>query len=171
MALREDDERLITGSAILSYHTCALQAWLTMRRFAPDQDNPFLIVGRHIHRNSYYEKGEKEIELPGAKIDIIWTEETVTIVGEIKKSSRSVTGAKLQLLFYLKLLADRGIRAEGRIMIPVEKKTIEIHWNEQAQKELEEVIDRLKALSESEAPCPERKSACGKCGFADFCWS
>ncbi len=171
MPLSEDDERLITGSAILSYHTCALQAWLTMRRFIPEQENPFLIVGRFIHQYSYQEKGEKEIELPGAKIDIVWKEGAVTIVGEIKKSSRSFQGAKLQLLFYLKLLSERGINAVGRIMVPLEKKTINIEWNEESRTGLAVVIDQLKKLADSEAPFPEMKSVCSKCGFGDFCWS
>lgn len=171
MSLMEDDERLITGSAILSYHTCALQAWLTLRRFMPEQENPFLIVGRFIHKNSYQEKGEKEIELPGAKIDIIWKEGAVTIVGEIKKSSRSFQGAKLQLLFYLKLLSERSVKAVGRIMVPLEKKTLDIAWDEQNRSELDAVIDRLRKLADSEAPAPEWKSVCSKCGFSDFCWS
>jgi CRISPR-associated exonuclease Cas4 len=137
----------------------------------PEQENPFLVVGRFIHQNSYQEKGEKEIELPGAKIDVIWKEGEVTIVGEIKKSSRSFQGAKLQLLFYLKLLSERGVKAVGSIMVPLEKKTLTIEWNEENRTELNAVIGRLKTLAESEAPTPEWKSVCSKCGFGDFCWS
>jgi CRISPR-associated exonuclease Cas4 len=171
MPLFEDYERLITGSAILSYHTCVLQAWLTMRRFLPEQENPFLVIGRFVHENSYQEKGEKEIELPGAKIDVIWKEGAVTIVGEIKKSSRSFQGAKLQLLFYLKLLSERGISAVGRIMVPLEKKVLNIEWNVENREELNSVMNRLKKLADNEAPIPEWKSVCMKCGFCDFCWS
>lgn len=172
MSLSEDEERLITGSAILSFHTCELQTWLTLRRFAPEQENPFLIVGRFIHQNSYRDKGEKEIELPGAKIDVIWKEGSVTVVGEIKKSSKSVQGAKLQLLFYLKLLWERGIPAQGRILIPEEKQNLDIAWNEENQTLLNNTIDQVKELSKKEkAPSPLWKSSCSKCGFANFCWS
>ena len=172
MPVKEDQERLITGSAILSYHICELQSWLILRRFAPEQDNSFISIGRFIHETSYKDKGEKEIELPGAKIDVIWKEGTVTIVGEIKKSSRSVKGARLQLLFYLKLLKERGIIAEGKILIPKERENIKVELNQDSENQLGELIETLIKLAEQETP-PEAKwkGPCAKCGFADFCWA
>lgn len=168
----EDEQTLITGSSILSYQTCHRQAWLTIRRFNPEQENPWILIGRYIHQTSYRDRGEKEIQLPGAKIDLIWKDGAVRIVGEIKKSSRSIQGATLQLLFYLKLLHDRGIECTGQILIPQEKRVIPIEWNPANQEMLSSTIDALRTLADKETPpIPKWIGSCGKCGFANFCWA
>ncbi len=168
----EDEQTLITGSSILSYQTCHRQAWLTIRRFTPEQENPWILIGRYIHQTSYRDRGEKEIQLPGAKIDLIWKDGIVRIVGEIKKSSRSLQGAQLQLLFYLKLLHERGIACTGQILIPQEKRIVSIEWTVANQEMLGVTLDALRKLAERENP-PEPKwiGSCSKCGFSNFCWA
>jgi CRISPR-associated exonuclease Cas4 len=168
----EDEQSLITGSSILSYQTCHRQAWLTIRRFAPEQENPWILIGRYIHQTSYRDRGEKEIQLPGAKIDLIWKDGTVRIVGEIKKSSRSFQGATMQLLFYLKLLHDRGIVCSGQILIPHEKRIVPIEWTEANQEMLGSTLDALRKLADlGTPPKPKWIGSCSKCGFSNLCWS
>lgn len=116
------DDNIITGYSVLAYSVCPREAWFVLRRFTPDQDNPYIELGRFLHKNSYEGKGEKEIKLPGAVIDLIWNDNKCTIVGEIKKSSKSFKGAKIQLLYYLKLLKDMGIQTKGEILLPKEKR-------------------------------------------------
>ncbi|MDI3473082.1 MAG: CRISPR-associated exonuclease Cas4 [Thermotogaceae bacterium] len=162
----------ITGYSVLAYVHCKREAWLVLRRFVPEQENPYIELGRFLHRNSYKNKGYKEVELPGAKIDLIWKENNCTIVGEIKKSTRSVDGARIQLLFYLKLLKEKGINATGQILIPQERKRLTVEYDEKAEEELQKVIDELRHLQyENKPPKPVWISKCSKCGFANFCWA
>jgi CRISPR-associated exonuclease Cas4 len=166
------DEDIITGYSILAYSVCQREAWLVLRRFIPEQDNPYIELGRFLHQSSYEGKGEKEIKLPGAVIDLIWNDKKCTVVGEIKKSSKSLKGARIQLLYYLKLLKDRGIEAQGVILLPTEKKRISIEYNEETEKEIEKIINEVKKLLElTIPPSPKWIGACNKCGFSEFCWA
>ncbi|WP_036226045.1 CRISPR-associated protein Cas4 [Mesoaciditoga lauensis] len=166
------NEDIITGYAVLAYSVCKREAWLVLRRFVPERDNSYIELGRFLHQNSYSKKGTKEIELPGARVDVIWEEGICTIVGEIKKSSHSVKGARIQLLYYLKILKDLGVEAKGQIMIPKERKKIDVELNSETLKEIEKIIKGVKELEKLEIPPkPEWKPWCAKCGFSDFCWA
>ncbi|AEH51737.1 CRISPR-associated protein Cas4 [Pseudothermotoga thermarum] len=163
---------MVTGSSLLSYTVCKRQAWLMQRNVEPDQANEYLVIGRLIHSESYKDKAIREITLPGMKIDLVWESGGLTIVGEIKKSSRYLKGAKLQLLFYLSELRKRGIKAVGKILIPKEKKQINVELTEENLKELYTAIEELEELSKIEKiPPKKRTSFCTKCGFEEFCWS
>jgi len=163
---------VITGSVILSYQSCARQAWLACRRFVPEHENPYLELGRFIHRTSYRGKGAKEVELPGAKIDVIWKERSVTVVGEIKKSSRSIKGATAQVHFYLKLLKERGIEAKGAILVPLEHRRIEVVFTEQDEQQMERMIAEIQQLASQPFPPPPKWTGiCSKCGYGPFCWA
>lgn len=166
------DDNIITGYSVLAYSICPREAWFVLRRFTPEQDNPYIELGRFLHKNSYEGKGEKEIKLPGAVIDLIWNDNKCTIVGEIKKSSKSFKGAKIQLLYYLKLLEDMGIQAKGEILLPKEKKRIPIVFDEEAKKEIQDILLKLNELIESPVPPPPKWiGMCSKCGFAELCWA
>jgi len=166
------DDGIITGYSVLAYSVCQREAWLILRRFVPEQDNEFIELGRFIHQNSYEGKGEKEIELPGAVVDLMWNEGKCTIVGEIKKSSKSSKGARVQLLYYLRLLRDMGVEATGVILLPKERKRINVELDEETNKEVEEIMDGLKELMKlSVPPTPKWISSCSKCGFSEFCWA
>jgi len=162
----------ITATTVLSYVVCPREAWFMHHQIIPDQNNPFIELGRFVHENSYRGKGEREVELPEMKIDILWKEGDVTVVGEIKKSSRSFKGARVQLLYYMKALKNRGIRIKGYILVPREKKKIEISLGEEEEKEIEELLEEVKKIVDLPAPPKaERKSICDKCGYIELCWA
>ncbi|MFN4190993.1 MAG: Dna2/Cas4 domain-containing protein [Pseudothermotoga sp.] len=92
---------MVSGSVLLSYTVCDREAWLIAHNIEPDQNNPFIEIGRLIHTESYKNHQIREISLPGMKIDMIYEQGQVVIVGEIKKSSKFLRGARLQLLYYL----------------------------------------------------------------------
>lgn len=166
------EENIITGYSILAYSVCKREAWLVLRRFVPEQENSYIELGKFLHQNAYAKKVNKEIELPGSKIDVIWQEGSCTLVGEIKKSSHSVKGARAQLLYYLKILKDLGIEAKGQIMIPKEKKKIDIELNSDTYQEIQEIINGLEELQKIDIPPkPIWISQCSKCGFSNFCWA
>jgi CRISPR-associated exonuclease Cas4 len=166
------DEDIVTGYSVLAYSACEREAWFVLRRFKPEQDNPYIELGRYLHKNSYEGKGEKEISLPGAVIDVMWKDKKCTIVGEIKKSSKSLKGARIQLLFYLKLLRDKNVEAQGFILLPKEKKKIPIEYDEQAEMEIKEILLKLEELKQLSIPPPPKwKGICSKCGFSELCWA
>ncbi|MGB9682795.1 MAG: Dna2/Cas4 domain-containing protein, partial [bacterium] len=60
----------ITGTIIQSYSICLRQTWLMSRQIIPDQDHPFIEIGRLIDNESY-DRDRKKIELEDMVIDLI----------------------------------------------------------------------------------------------------
>ncbi|PTQ55749.1 MAG: CRISPR-associated RecB family exonuclease Cas4a [Candidatus Carbobacillus altaicus] len=114
----------------------------------------------------------REVSLPGAKIDVLDTDGDAVIVVEVKKSSRMVKGARLQVLFYLWRLKEHGISARGEIRVPKERKRIEIFLDGEGEAHL---LTSIRALGEVlERPSPPPASwipYCRSCAFLEFCWA
>lgn len=163
---------MITGTVLLSSTVCERETWLIGHQIEPDQANPFIEIGRLIHSESYRNNQIREIALPGMKIDMIYEQGQATVVGEIKKSSKFLKGARLQLIYYLNELAKRNVHAVGRILIPKEKRQIDVNLDENALLELEQAMKRAEEiLSLPKMPQKRRISFCSKCGYEEFCWS
>jgi len=163
---------VITGTVLLSSIVCHREAWLMAHQIEPDQANPFIEIGRLIHTESYRSNQIREISLPGMKMDMIYEQGQLIVVGEIKKSSKFLKGAKIQLLYYLNEMRKRGVNAVGKILIPKEKKQITVTLDEQAFLELDEAIKIAeKIISLPKPPEKQRSTFCSKCGYEEFCWS
>ncbi|WP_231845448.1 CRISPR-associated protein Cas4 [Pseudothermotoga hypogea] len=151
---------------------CEREAWLIAHQIEPDQYNPFIEIGRLIHTESYKNNRIREISLPGIKIDMIYEQGEMVVVGEIKKSSKFLKGARVQLLYYLSEIKKRGVQAVGKILIPKEKKQITVVLDEQSSTELNEAIKKAEEIISLPKPPQRRRSSfCSKCGYQEFCWS
>ena len=122
------DEFRITGTYVWYYCICKREVWLLSRGITADQSNENMDIGRFIHESAY-SRDKKEIDFYGMKFDIIKKENGQFVVGEIKKSSRHLESAKMQLLHYLNELEKHGINAEGVLLIPEEKKRYAVFLN------------------------------------------
>ncbi|KAF2957809.1 CRISPR-associated protein Cas4 [Thermotoga sp. Ku-13t] len=163
---------MVTGTTLLSMTVCEREAWLIAHAIGPDQDNPFIEIGRLLHQESYREKTIREVNLPGIRIDLIYDEKGVLVVGEIKKSSKFLKGARIQLLHYLNELEKRGVRATGKILIPKEKKQLPVVLDDESREELRRFIELTeRTIRLPKPPEKRRNSFCGKCGYELLCWS
>lgn len=161
----------VTGTLILSYSNCKREAWLMAHRMIPEQDNIFLELGKLIHDTSYESKGERDVQIHNMRLDIVQEKDHKTIVGEIKKSSHSLKGAKDQLLYYLLRLKNMGIKAEGVMLVPKEKERIPITLTLNEEKRIEKMCKEIKELVEKPIPPISRKqSSCKNCAFYTYCW-
>ncbi|HPU44128.1 MAG TPA: CRISPR-associated protein Cas4, partial [Dictyoglomaceae bacterium] len=147
---------MITGSLVESFLICERQAWLMAHQVIPDQDHPYLEIGRLIDEDSYDEE-RKKISLENMMIDLIKTENKTLLVGEIKKSSKAKDSAQLQLVFYLYNLKNYGINATGVLLFPKEKRRIYVELNEENEKEIVEITNKIQEIIEQEIPPPRTK--------------
>lgn len=162
----------VTASVVLSYVKCPREAWFISRDIIPDQNNPFIELGRFIHERYYQDMGERSVDLPGMKMDIIWREGKLMIVGEIKKSSKAIDAARAQLLYYLYALKKLGIRASGYVLIPKERKKIKIELTKKEIEFVENLLEEVeKTISMDIPPEVERKPICASCGYRELCWA
>jgi len=165
------NEFKITGTYVWYYCICKREVWLLSRGITPDQSDENLDIGRFLHENAY-QRERKEIDLYGMKLDILKNKSGQLVIGEIKKSSKFLDSAKMQLLYYLHELKKMGINASGILLIPEEKKRHCITLDEESIKKLHEVTEGIKRIVSSDIPPkPEKISFCKNCAYAELCWS
>lgn len=161
----------INGSLILSYSNCHREAWLMAHRIIPEQDNTFIALGKLLHETSYENRGEKDIAIDNIRLDMVEEKKGRTIVSEIKKSKYSLEGARDQLLFYLLRLKEMGVEANGQLLVPKEKKKIEVSLTQDEETRLKKMCEEIQDLVEGPIPPLERpQNKCKNCAYYTFCW-
>lgn len=164
-------ELYITGNLVNAYFICKRKFWLYARQFNPDPEIDLLLLGRIISEESY-QREKKEILLEGMKIDLLKRQEKEVIICEIKKSSKGLKAAMMQLAFYLKRLREKGVLMKGEILIPKERKRIPFELTEELNKHLEDALNEMKAIMfDNTPPIALKTSLCKNCGFFEFCFA
>lgn len=161
----------VTGTLIWYYYVCHRQVWLIARQITPDKDHPSIELGRFIHDHSY-SRDKKELSIGSSKMDIVRVKDGQLVIGEVKKSSRHLQSARMQLLFYLDELSARGISAKGELRFPEERRKEVVELTPEDRRELEVARREIESIVRSTAPPPPvRIRLCRGCGYAEFCWS
>ncbi len=161
----------INGTILNSFYVCKRKTWFIAHELSPDLDSPLLEIGRLIEEN-YYGRSEKGINLLNIKIDVILRNRQTTVVAEIKKSSKNIKPAIMQLAFYLLRLKEQGIIAIGEILIPKERRKISVSLTEELENELNEAIEDIeRIIMQEKPPQMERIKFCTNCAYREFCLS
>jgi len=166
-------EMPITGTHIWYYFVCKREVWLMIHQIAADQDHEDLDLdyGRFISENRY-QRDKKEISIGHIVVDRLRTENGQLIVGEVKKSSRFIKSAKMQLLFYLDNLRKMGIEAKGELLFPEERKKEVVEWNEEEIGELKLARKDIRKIAKFPVPPkPEKIPFCRRCAYKEYCWA
>lgn len=100
----------VNGTLINYYFHCKRQCYLHGNRINLEDNSENVMIGRAIHEERAEEKNT-EIGLENIKLDKL-TREYLT---EVKKSDADVEAARWQLLFYLKVLKEKGIERKGKL--------------------------------------------------------
>ncbi|HHV26188.1 CRISPR-associated protein Cas4 [Anaerosalibacter bizertensis] len=165
------EEINVNGTLVWYYFVCKRQVWLMAHNILPNQDDENIKIGKLLHERSY-QKDKKEISLGNVKIDVISKDKGYFMVGEVKKSSKYMKSAKMQLAYYLLELKRHGIDGYGMLMFPKERKKEEINLTDDLIKELEIIeIHIVKICSREFPPNVEKIPLCKNCGYIEFCWS
>ena len=159
----------ITATVFYSYQICPREAWFYFHNVGPDRDNPYLDIGRLVHETAY-QRSRKEIFVDQLlKIDLFRRE----LVAEVKKSSRHIEAARLQLAYYLYYLKhEKGLTFEGILLFPKERKTEKVELTDELEHRIEEILGRMTPMLLRDEPPPARRiKYCRTCSFFEFCWS
>ena len=142
-----------------------------VHELGPDQENPFLEIGRLLQKDTYARE-KKEIVAGNMKIDSLRKRNGEVVVGEIKKSSRFLKPATMQLAFYLYRLRKVGVDVKGELLIPKEKKRISVELTADIENELKDVFHQIKEIMiRDNPPEPVKNKYCKKCAYREFCWA
>jgi len=160
-----------TGTLIASYYVCKRELWFMGHEIIPDQDDPFLSIGRYIEEN-FYKRERKFYDLDNMKIDLVKKDKESILICEVKKSSKYEKSIIMQLSFYLLRLKESGINTKGEILIPKERKKIPVFLTDEIENELKIAIKEVENIIDQDyPPNKERIKFCTHCAYREFCWS
>ncbi len=161
--------KFISPYIFQAYLTCPREAWFEYHSIGSDQDHEYLALGRLVHETSY-QRSRKEIFVDQLlKIDLFRGE----LLAEVKKSSRHIEAARLQLAYYLYYLKhEKGLEFEGILLFPKERKTEKVQLTPELEEKIELLLDEMRPLLMADKPpTAKRIKYCRSCSFRDYCWS
>lgn len=160
----------ITGTIINYYFHCKRQCYLFANRINLEDNSEDVRIGRILHEIKSKDEKNTEIKFDNMVIDKL----TEKYVEELKKSDADLIAARMQLLFYLKNLNDKGIQKEGKLVCVEKNKKEKIEkviLNNESSIELEKCIKEIEELiSKNEVPIVEKMSSCKRCAYYDYCY-
>lgn len=160
----------VNGTLVWYYYICPREVWLISHQITADQDDDNVMLGRFIGENTYLRE-KKEISVGDSKIDVFHVNNGEMVIGEVKKSSKYKSSARMQLAFYLSELKERGINVRGELRFPKEKVREEVILDERTEQELDKVRrDILRIVYMEKPPQPKKISFCKNCAYAEYCW-
>ncbi len=160
----------VNGTLVNYFFHCKRQCYLHGNRLNLEDNSEQVKIGRAIHeeKNTY---DNTEIAIDNIRLDKL-TSEYLT---EVKKSDADVEAAKWQLLFYLKVLKEKGINRKGKLEFvekeKTDKKIIYLELTDDIEKQLDIYIHSIETLLEQkEMPAVLNKPQCKKCAYFEYCY-
>lgn len=160
----------VNGTLINYYFHCKRQCYLHGNRMNLEDNSEQVKIGKALHEEKD-EKNNTEIALDNIRLDRL-TDEYLT---EMKKSDADVEAAKWQLLFYLKVLKDKGIIRKGKLEFvekgKTNKKVMYFELTGEIEVELQKYIKEIEDLLEQpNIPDVLNKAQCKKCAYYEYCY-
>ena len=162
----------VNGTLINYYFHCKRQCYLSAHKLNLEDNSELVKIGKAIHEKKLLKRKDSELSIENIKIDKI----TSKYIVEVKKSDADIEATKWQLIFYLKILKDKGIIRKGKIeFLEVNekngKKNIYIELNKKLELELESHIKNIKELIEQEKlPTVTKIKGCKNCAYYEYCY-
>ena len=161
----------MNGTIINYYFHCKRQCYMFAHRLNLEDNSETVKIGKAIHEDKAKSSENSEIKIDNIALDKINSKYVV----EIKKSDADIEACKWQLLYYLKILKDKGIERKGKLEFieknKTDRKIIFIELDKEIEKELNEHISKIEELlSMDELPTVINKPACKKCAYYEYCY-
>lgn len=161
----------ITGTMINYYFHCRRQCWLFSNKFNMEDNSENVRIGKVLHEIEQKKSRKAEVAIENIKVDKI----TEKYLIELKKSDADIEASKWQLLYYLKILKNKGIERTGKLTFAEKnkqaKKVLEFSLTEETEKELDDVLSRVQNCVQAERPiCPIKNKKCKRCAYYDYCY-
>ena len=160
----------VNGTLINYYFHCKRQCYLHGNRLNLEDNSEQVQIGKAYHEEKLKGKNT-EIELDHIKQDKL-TNEYLT---EVKKSDADPEAAKWQLLYYLKVLKEKGIERKGRLEFiekkKENKKVVTVELTAELELELDRYIREIEMLLvQEQVPEAISKPKCKKCAYYEYCY-
>lgn len=166
-------KQAIRGYELNAWAICPRKCWLLQRQLTMEAHSPFVELGRLTHQDALASAQQEgnltEVPIEGfARIDKIAGE----LVYEIKRSPRKQEAHRLQLLYYLYLLRERGWNLKGVLAYPEQNRREIVELDDAGLKQLQQAIDAVQQLRNQPQPphVPKPMTLCRTCAYQELCW-
>lgn len=162
----------ITGTIVNYYFHCKRQCYLFANRINLEDNSEDVRIGRVLHEIKLKDGKNTEVKYENMVLDKISSK----YIEEYKKSDSDTEAARMQLLFYLKNLKEKGIIKEGKLLYEEKnkkttRKTEIIKLDEQNLEKLNKCIEKIEELiNREEVPKVEKDKKCKRCAYYDYCY-
>ncbi len=163
------EEARITGVKVNYYFICKRKLWLFSKGLAFESSSEKVALGKLLHEIVYSTGKKKEVLINNLiRIDVVLRK----TVRETKFSSKMEEADRWQVYYYLFYLEQLGIKREGEIAYPKEKRIERIKLTDEVREKLKEILKEIEEIvSFPEPPKAEKKPYCRNCAYYDFCFS
>lgn len=160
----------VNGTLMNYYFHCKRQCYLFGNRMNMEDNSEEVKIGKAIHEERA-EQANTEIAIENIRLDKL----TAEYLTEVKKSDADVEASKWQLIFYLKVLKEKGIERKGKLEFAEknkkDKKTIVVELTDDEEKKLQQYIREIEELLMREKIPPVlNKPQCKKCAYYEYCY-
>ena len=162
----------ITGTIINYYFHCKRQCYLFANRINLEDNSEDVRIGRVLHEIRAKDNDNAEIKYENIVLDKVSSK----YIEEYKKSDADTKAARMQLIFYLKELKDKGIIKEGKLIYDEKnkkegKKVEIIKLDNNTTKQLNKCIEDIEELvNQEKIPSIEKDNKCKRCAYYDYCY-
>lgn len=168
------EEHAVRGYELNAFAICPRKCWFLQRQMMMEPHSPYVELGRLIHQETLSQPPRREtafteVPIEGfARLDKLAGE----LVYEIKRSPRKAEAHRLQLLYYLYLLRERGLNLKGVLYYPEQNRREIVELDEAGLQTLQRALDALMQLREQPLPpqVPKPMSICRTCAYQELCW-
>jgi len=173
------------GGMLVGYHAvCPRKAWYALHGLAMEHESETVALGRLLDRTAYARRQRPaliEAAAPdGSPLAVMLdgVDLRAGVLHETKKGRAEAHAHRLQLRFYLWVLARAGVtRADGapltgRLDYPALRRSEAVALGPEHEEELAATVAALAALARQPTP-PERhprRSFCRRCAFEPLCF-
>ena len=158
----------ISGVQMSYYLICDTKLWLFSHHISMEAYNENVMLGKIMHEERYKNE-RKEVVMENVKYDFVRTGKNLE-VHEMKKSNKLENAHKIQLLYYLYRLKDKGVNAIGILDYPSINKHEKIILNSDSIEIIRTALISIRKILNGEVPQPHKKKYCGSCAYFNFCW-
>ena len=151
------------------YFVCKKKLWYFANQIQMEQNSELVEIGKIIDETSY-ENQEKHILIDNTiNIDFI---KNGAILHEVKKTKSIEEASIWQVKYYMYYLEQKGVEnVKAKIDFPLIKETKDIVLNNEDRQALQNVIENIKKIINSNIPIDViQNKKCKKCAYYDLCY-
>ena len=162
----------ITGTIINYYFHCKRQCYLFANRVNLEDNSEDVRIGKILHEIRAKDNKDTEIKYENIVLDKV----SAKYIEEYKKSDADNEAARMQLIFYLKQLEEKGIIKEGKLIYDEKnkkdgKKTEIVKLDESNINKLNKCLEDIeKLINQDKVPDVEKNKKCKRCAYYDYCY-